>query len=119
MMNQSAQSLKELLPQKQWGEIPSATRAGGRRTQHGSTAWTSATNLIQPQDGANTGTDKGRVTDIGTRVKLSKMGSIALGEPEDARLTGSTRSLVRRMLGLNIALRKPRTSAMKDAKSVA
>ena len=52
-------------------------------------------NLYQPQDGASA--QRRRVTDIASRLlKLSP------DEPEDARLTGGTRSLMRRLSGLNL-----------------
>jgi hypothetical protein len=50
--------------------------------------------LRQPQDGA---------TDVTSRVaSLRSPGLELTGEPEDARLTGGTRSLMRRVLGLNV-----------------
>jgi hypothetical protein len=71
-----------------------------RRIAHGGMAWaTTATDeikLYQPQDGA---TDtRSRVADIASRLR-----KIA-GEPEDARLTGGTRSLMRRLSGLNVGM---------------
>ena len=69
-----------------------------RRVAHGGVAWAvnrQEINLHQPQDGASD--TRGRVTDIGSRLL-----KIAASEPEDARLTGSTRSLVRRLSGLNL-----------------
>jgi hypothetical protein len=72
-----------------------------RRTLQGGTAMTTdgtgseRVNLYQPQDGATV--QRRRVTDIASRLlKLSA------GEPEDARLTGGTRSLMRRLSGLNL-----------------
>jgi hypothetical protein len=85
--------------------------SGSRRTEHGGVAWSTASGLIQPQDGAIDAREGARVTDISTRLQLASLGAAAMGEPEDARLTGSTRSLVRRMLGLNIASRAARKSA--------
>jgi hypothetical protein len=79
-----------------------------RRTGHGGVAWSLPANtqtLRQPQDGASAG-----------RSKLSSMKSPLRTdlwqEPEDARLTGGTRSLTRRLLGLNLAgkLRKTPTT---------
>jgi hypothetical protein len=70
------------------------TRRGG----HGGTAWSlpfAEQVMIQPQDGA-----------VDTRTRLanirSHQHSDVLHEPEDARLTGGTRSLDRRLLGLNV-----------------
>jgi hypothetical protein len=71
------------------------------RVAHGSTAWAVTpppaedANLYQPQDGA--GEQRRRVTDIASRLR-----KISAGEPEDARLTGGTRSLMRRLSGLNM-----------------
>jgi hypothetical protein len=66
-----------------------------RRNNHGGFAWTaadSAENLHQPQDGA--------------QEKIASYASITrksmLREAEDARLTGGTRSLMRRVMGLNV-----------------
>jgi hypothetical protein len=84
-----------------------------RRVAHGGTRWSTASILKQPQDGAfNEAELQGRVTDIGTRLEMITFGPALLVEPEDARLTGGTRSLVRRLLGLNITPRvKPATPA--------
>ena len=57
--------------------------------------------LRQPQDGASETPD--RVSDIDLRL-----GRQLSGEPEDARLTGGTRSLMRRLMGLNMAALIPR-----------
>jgi hypothetical protein len=71
-----------------------STRRGGR----GGNGWSTSfgeQGLIQPQDGA-----------VDTRTKLanirSHQHSDGLHESEDARLTGGTRSLNRRLLGLNV-----------------
>ncbi len=75
-------------------------RETAHRTGHGGTAWGSASTsvgevkLYQPQDGA--ADPRSRVADIASRMR--KMA----GEPEDARLTGGTRSLMRRLSGLNM-----------------
>ncbi len=69
-----------------------------RRSGHGGSAWSlpfTGQVMIQPQDGA-----------VDTRTRLASISSHqhsdVLHEPEDARLTGGTRSLDRRMLGLNV-----------------
>ena len=69
-----------------------------RRSGHGGSAWSlpfTEQVMTQPQDGATQ-----------TRTRLasitSRLHSNALHEPEDARLTGGTRSLDRRLLGLNV-----------------
>jgi hypothetical protein len=77
-------------------------RETSHRTGHGGTAWASASTsigevkLYQPQDGA--ADPRSRVADIASRMR--KM----VGEPEDARLTGGTRSLMRRLSGLNVGM---------------
>jgi hypothetical protein len=77
-----------------------ATRELPRRIAHGGMAWASTVppevKLYQPQDGAIE--PRNRVADIASR--LLKMA----GEPEDARLTGGTRSLMRRLSGLNVGM---------------
>ena len=66
--------------------------------------------LYQPQDGA---TDtRSRVADIASRMR--KMA----GEPEDARLTGGTRSLMRRLSGLNVGMEMVRRVKPAIVKSV-
>lgn len=69
-----------------------------RRSGHGGSAWSlpfTEQVMTQPQDGA-----------VETRTRLASISSHqhsdALHEPEDARLTGGTRSLDRRLLGLNV-----------------
>jgi len=78
-------------------------------------------NLLQPQDGAFDSRDQqARVTDIGKRQQVAAFGAAALVEPEDARLTGGSRTLVRRLLGLNITPRvRPVGVIAKAAKAVA
>lgn len=66
-----------------------------RRSNHGGVAWTAADrteNLHQPQDGAQ---DRKAVFTAHTKKMMPR-------EPEDARLTGGTRSLMRRVMGLNV-----------------
>jgi len=80
-----------------------------RRTEHGSTAWTVGRQMLQPQDGALP--LRARVMDIALRrerLTQGAAGRVAAMEPEDARLTGGTRSLMRRLLGLNIGQAKPK-----------
>lgn len=65
--------------------------AGWKRSEHGGSAWTAKDGkLHQPQDGAQ---ETGTLLTARTRL---------LREPEDARLTGGTRSLMRRVMGLNV-----------------
>jgi len=86
-------------------------RAVVRRTAHGSTAWgarpDSENEMYQPQDGGVDMDVRSRVAEISAH--LSRTGII---EPEDARITGTTRSLMRRLMGLNVIGRKtPQTAA--------
>jgi hypothetical protein len=70
-----------------------------RRTGHGGMPWISVAGLRQPQDGAQ---DSFTVAEMPSpRVRGSL---IRMNEPEDAGLTGTTRSLGRRLLGLNVAV---------------
>lgn len=65
----------------------------------GSVTWPAAEDLWQPQDGAPPA--EAQVSEM---TSLRQRGAFAkLNEPEDAGLTGMTRSLGRRLLGLNIA----------------
>jgi hypothetical protein len=78
-----------------------------REGKHGGSAWSvpfSDQNLRQPQDGA---------ADRRRRLAMidSHLHSNLLNEPEDARLTGGTRSLTRRLLGLNIMTVSRKTAA--------
>ncbi len=69
-----------------------------RRTGHGSNAWSlpmGVTSLRQPQDGAFVARTTPR------QITPHHDGSL-LVEPEDAGLTGGTRSLMRRLIGLNV-----------------
>ena len=77
-------------------EVPvrEGSRFGYKRVGHGGVAWTASANadsLHQPQDGAQE-----------TGTLYTAMSRMALREPEDARLTGGTRSLMRRVMGLNV-----------------
>ncbi len=77
----------------------------------------------QPQDGARPRMRKSlerAVTDLAPRFRRSA------GEPEDARLTGGTRSLMRRLSGLNLSglnlvnpnPSRPSVSAARPARSL-
>jgi len=70
-----------------------------RRTGHGSSAWSlplGVSALRQPQDGAF-------VPRTSPRHIPAHHEGVLLVEPEDAGLTGGTRSLMRRLIGLNVA----------------
>ena len=86
------------------------------RQGHGGTAWSlpfAEAGMMQPQDGA-----------VENRSRLASMRSHqnvdGLHEPEDARLTGGTRSLDRRLLGLNVlnTYVKRTTAAVKAVKPI-
>jgi len=82
-----------------------------RRITHGSIAWSlprGANILRQPQDGAPSETNP---------LLAAAQNRPSPLEPEDATLTGSTRSLTRRLMGLNVteAPRKPATTAIPMA----
>jgi hypothetical protein len=82
-----------------------------RRTSHGGSAFASEPSRIQPQDGVSQASEvKGRVSAINSRLRVG-------AEPEDARLTGLTRSLFRRLTGLNVMIAPtpsvPATAARK------
>ena len=103
IMNESVSAVKASEPKSPWSRFEPVPRRG-----HGSTAWATNYSLKQPQDqdGVSAAREAAsRVTDISTRLQLAAFGGVTLVEPEDARLTGGTRSLVRRLLGLNITPR--------------
>jgi len=79
-----------------------------RRTVHGGTAWNARPEfeLRQPQDGGFEADGRSRVAQI-----TAHLGRTAFVEPEDARLTGTTRSLMRRLTGLNVLSRKAQKAA--------
>ena len=111
-MNDSVSKVKTIEPKSRWTP---RLESASRRVGHGGTAWSSKSSLKQPQDGsADLRDTPSRITDINTRMQLEAFGGAALVEPEDARLTGGTRSLGRRMLGLNIT---PRTISGAAAKT--
>jgi len=83
-----------------------------RRIAHGSSPWSlprALNTLRQPQDGAHSETNP-----LLSTAQLQ--GSSPL-EPEDARLTGGTRSLTRRLMGLNVT-ESPRKPAAATALSL-
>jgi len=115
MRNLYLSRVEESAPKSRW----SGGVVASRRIGHGGMVWSAQGSLQQPQDGAfnNDREDHenregrmrvgGRVTDISTRLQLAAFGPVVPVEPEDARITGGTRSLVRRLLGLNL---RPRVS---------
>lgn len=86
-----------------------AGRVGPRRTVHGGTAWgaRSENDMRQPQDGGLDLDVRSRVAEISAH--LNRMNFV---EPEDARITGTTRSLMRRLTGLNVLSRKAQKAAV-------
>ena len=97
-------------------EIPwSRFAAAFRRNGHGGTPWARTVEMSQPQDGALGA--QARITEINTHLNTCTMGGISfMDEPEDAQITGGTRSLSRRLTGLNIMPR--RASAAKPIQNV-
>lgn len=103
-----AQLKSKLAPQPRYGQpVPPAGQPveAIRRSAHGSLAWSipgPGHDLYQPQDGAFR--HAGRDTDAVGRVAgiLSRLRRPLSCEPEDARITGATRSLKRRLSGLNV-----------------
>lgn len=90
------------------GQVTRMPVMAAPRGGHGGGAWSlpfAEPMMFQPQDGA-----------VDTRTRLatikSHQHSDLLQEPEDARLTGGTRSLNRRLLGLNIAAKIRKTPEM-------
>lgn len=80
-------------------ERPGVETMSWRRSGHGSSAVPQRPQMMifrQPQDGAPEPSSRRVATLPSAHPSLS-------GEPEDARLTGGTRSLMRRVLGLNVA----------------
>jgi hypothetical protein len=80
------------------GDVVRMPKMASRQGVHGGTPWSlpfAEAGMMQPQDGA-----------VDARTKTTSMRSHKLTngfqEPEDARLTGGTRSLDRRLLGLNV-----------------
>jgi hypothetical protein len=65
--------------------------------------------LRQPQDGAGDPRMVAEIADAGALQQGPRLNGRAtrmqLNEPEDARLTGGTRSLMRRVMGLNVTTR--------------
>ena len=96
-----------------WKKQPRVDRAetvhaNTRRTAHGGTAWGARpeNEMKQPQDGG---------ADLDVRSRLAEISAhpnrLGFIEPEDARITGTTRSLMRRLMGLNVLSRKAQKAA--------
>ena len=82
--------------------IAAVTIAPTRRSGHGESGWSmraDSERLRQPQDGAPD--SRARLTTLRVRPQIG-----LLQEPEDATLTGGTRSLTRRLLGLNFGSKR-------------
>jgi hypothetical protein len=99
--------MQNAVPRNRLQEAFGVETMSWKRTGHGSSARPQrpeSMRLRQPQDGA---------TDFSTdpRARVAEIRSVLqslAGEPDDARLTGGTRSLMRRVMGLNVmALPKP------------
>jgi hypothetical protein len=95
-------------------DVSATASPSPQRSNHGALGFAvkaSPRALYQPQDGAGLKeTSARRLLDISARL-------MSFPEPEDARLTGGTRSLMRRLLGLN--LHKPASATAKSARSAA
>jgi hypothetical protein len=101
-MSESVSSVK-VEPKSPWSPFEAASRRG-----HGSIEWANNYSLRQPQDQDGTSAARdviSKITNIGSRLQHAAFGGATLVEPEDARLTGGTRSLMRRLMGLNITSR--------------
>jgi len=101
-MRRSLSSLKNIeIP---WSRFTSAFRRNG----HGGTPWSRTLEMSQPQDQDDLVGAQMRITEISARLHrgLVETTGVVLNEPEDAHITGGTRSLTRRLTGLNVL---PRT----------
>ena len=101
-MRRSLSSLKNIeIP---WNRFTSAFRRNG----HGGTPWSRTMEMSQPQDQDDLVGAQTRITEISARLHrgLVETTGVVLNEPEDAHITGGTRSLTRRLTGLNVL---PRT----------
>jgi hypothetical protein len=58
--------------------------------------------LWQPQDGASARMDQDRAVELPIQKINAGSARAPWNEPEDAQLTGTTRSLTRRVMGLNV-----------------
>ena len=75
-----------------------------RRVNHGGAAWLRRRGdaLRQPQDGASEAALGEHDKSLGEQAAALSTAS-SLQESEDARITGGTRCLMRRLMGLNVA----------------
>lgn len=99
MRRQRLRAALEAMPSSgSTARLPGSTSS--KRTAHGSSAWSipqADNRMSQPQDGAAE-VSKVAAEEIGARALRTPA-----SEPEDARITGGTRSLMRRVMGLNVA----------------
>lgn len=88
-----------------WPEVSRIANPLIRRGGRGGTAWSlpkADKMTAQPQDGT--------ASSVSQLVAIrSHLHSNVLNEPEDARLTGGTRTLTRRLLGLNVGVPSRKT----------
>jgi hypothetical protein len=98
-MRRSISSLKNIeIP---WSRLTSAFRRNG----HGGNPWSRTSGLSQPQDQDDAIGTHARITEISARLygrPTEAAGVVVMDEPEDAHITGGTRSLTRRLTGLNV-----------------
>jgi hypothetical protein len=90
-------------------------RVGPRRAVHGGTAWGARPEdeLRQPQDGGVDMDVRSRVAEISAHLNRTNF-----IEPEDARITGTTRSLMRRLMGLNVIGRMAQKASAAPLRSL-
>jgi hypothetical protein len=94
------------------GHVANLSTDGTGRVVHGGSAWSlprGLNGMRQPQDGASP------TAAAPSLLTTTQRHGHMLLEPEDARITGGTRSLTRRLLGLNVtdAPRKPVVAVAK------
>lgn len=100
-MRRSISSLKNIeIP---WSRFTSAFRRNG----HGGTPWSRTMEMSQPQDQDDLVGAQVRITEISARLHRGAVETVGTvrDEPEDAHITGGTRSLTRRLTGLNVLAR--------------
>ena len=99
-MTHSEISRKANLMNNNWPSASQMSTPAIRRGGRGGTAWSlpkADKMTCQPQDGS--------VSSVRQMMNISShLHSNVLNEPEDARLTGGTRTLTRRLLGLNVGV---------------
>jgi hypothetical protein len=94
----------------------SGLAAQSHRSDHSATAWLVTPTLLQPQDGALV-SQEDAPAQVEEHFIFGRLRNMQ--EPEDAALTGGTRSLLRRAMGLNLSFRGvSRTGVMRAIDAV-